>query len=292
MYASQRAHGWRVVGTWKHVGNDSLEEDADPIPGHAGVERLVAGTLEVELKAEAVNVISDRGPQVLHDEERTDRHEVFGRPFAGRVVRISHLGSVPHSLDAAEFCAGERQLVDVWKREPPPELVRELPVQRIQHEGQEIPVRGEDHLRTDVTLRNGSHDSEPPDLSSNVRLSSTRRVIRSTPGLPKQRLEFLRRHGRKLALSKVRHDLRTKTKATCQRLDRLNRPPGRTCIDRRNRPGGQSLRHYVGSFDAIARQWTTLVLTPFGMRVTKQVDRRFRLHRTSGCSGVLCRHSG
>jgi hypothetical protein len=52
-------------------------------------------------------------------------------------------------------------------------------------------VRGEDHLRTDVTLRNGSHDGEPPDLSSNVRLSSTRRVVRSTPGLPKQRLEFL-----------------------------------------------------------------------------------------------------
>jgi predicted RNase H-like HicB family nuclease len=36
----------------------------------------------------------------------------------------------------------------------------------------------------------------------------------------------------------------------------------------------------VGGFDAVARQWTIVVRTPLGMRVTKQVNRRFRLHRT------------
>jgi hypothetical protein len=105
-------------------------------------------------------------------------------------------------------------LVDVWKREPPPELVRELPVERIQHEGQQIPVCGDDYLRTNVTIRNGSHDGEPTDLSPNVRLSSTRRLVRRTPRLPNQRLEFLRRHGRKLPLSKVWHHLGTETKAS------------------------------------------------------------------------------
>src|SRR5712671_7381473 len=43
-----------VVWTWKHVGKDRLEHDADPIPAHAGVVRVIAWTLEVELKAEAL----------------------------------------------------------------------------------------------------------------------------------------------------------------------------------------------------------------------------------------------
>src|SRR6185295_10782644 len=65
-----------LVWLWKHVGQDRLEHDADAIPAHSGVVRVIARTLEVELKAEALDVIHDRGLQVFHDEERADRREI------------------------------------------------------------------------------------------------------------------------------------------------------------------------------------------------------------------------
>src|SRR5204863_6787100 len=67
----------RVVWTWKHVGKDSLEHDADPVPAHAAIVDIVGWTLEVQLEAESLDVVGDRGLQVFHDEERTDGSEVF-----------------------------------------------------------------------------------------------------------------------------------------------------------------------------------------------------------------------
>src|SRR5215471_12903685 len=66
-----------VVWTGRHVGRDGLEHDTDPIPAHTGPERAVLWTLEVELEAETLTVVGHRGLQVLHDEGRPDRHEVY-----------------------------------------------------------------------------------------------------------------------------------------------------------------------------------------------------------------------
>src|SRR5262245_4981836 len=68
-----------VVWTGQYVGRDGLEHDADPIPAHSGPERTAVWTLEVELKAEALAVVGDRGLQVLHDEGRPDRREISVR---------------------------------------------------------------------------------------------------------------------------------------------------------------------------------------------------------------------
>src|SRR6267142_4036684 len=76
-----------VVWTGQHVGRDGLEHDADPIPAHSGPKRAVVWTLEVELKAEALAVVGDRGLQVLHDEGRPDRSEISRRPLGVRAVR-------------------------------------------------------------------------------------------------------------------------------------------------------------------------------------------------------------
>src|SRR5215216_6389721 len=70
-----------VIGTWKHVGQNRLEHDADPIPAHSGVVRIAVRTLEVELEAEALAIVGDRRLQVLHDEERTDRNKISARPL-------------------------------------------------------------------------------------------------------------------------------------------------------------------------------------------------------------------
>src|SRR5262249_125273 len=72
----------RVVRTGKHVGRDGLEHDPDPVPAHSGVVLAVVRTLEVEVEAEALAVVGDRGLQVLYDEERTDRREISARLFA------------------------------------------------------------------------------------------------------------------------------------------------------------------------------------------------------------------
>jgi hypothetical protein len=59
-------------------------------------------------------------------------------------------------------------LIDVRKREPTPELVPERRGQRIQHEGEEIPVRRKDRLSPDVARHGGSQDGQSTDLSSHV----------------------------------------------------------------------------------------------------------------------------
>src|SRR5688500_6435113 len=98
-------------------------------------------------------------------------------------MRVAH----PEALDTTELRAAERHLVNVRKRESTPELVPKARVQRIQDEGQEIPVRRDHHLRASVTRHHGSHDSERSDLSLHVRLAPTRRLGRKTPRLPNQR---------------------------------------------------------------------------------------------------------
>jgi len=42
---------------------------------------VVGWTLEVQLEAEALDVVGDRSLQVLHDEERADRSEISFQPF-------------------------------------------------------------------------------------------------------------------------------------------------------------------------------------------------------------------
>jgi hypothetical protein len=75
-----------VIGTWKHVGTDFLEVDADRIPRDFGPERAVVRTLVVELEAEALALEGDRGLQVLHDEVWCNRNEIHARSFARRPV--------------------------------------------------------------------------------------------------------------------------------------------------------------------------------------------------------------
>ena len=75
-----------VVWTRKHVGKDGLEKDADPVAVHVAIVDVAVWTLEVELKAEALDVVRDRGLQVLHDEERTDRNEIPARLFGVRAL--------------------------------------------------------------------------------------------------------------------------------------------------------------------------------------------------------------
>src|SRR5215831_16834618 len=48
-----------VVWLWKHVGKDGLEHDADPVSAHLAVVRVVVRTLEVELEAEALDIVGD-----------------------------------------------------------------------------------------------------------------------------------------------------------------------------------------------------------------------------------------
>src|SRR5262249_13788988 len=72
-----------VIWTRKHVGNDGLEHDADPIATHLAVVHVVVWPLEVELEAHVVGVIGRRRLQVFHDEGRTDRNEISSRLFAG-----------------------------------------------------------------------------------------------------------------------------------------------------------------------------------------------------------------
>jgi hypothetical protein len=70
-----------AVWTWKHVGKDGLEHDADSVSAHSAVVRVLVWTLEVKLEAEALDVVGDRSLQILHDEERIDRNEISTRPF-------------------------------------------------------------------------------------------------------------------------------------------------------------------------------------------------------------------
>ena len=49
-----------VIRTWKYVGTDFLEVDADRISRDFGPERAVIRTLVVELEAEALAVEGDR----------------------------------------------------------------------------------------------------------------------------------------------------------------------------------------------------------------------------------------
>src|SRR5437870_4744753 len=95
-----------VVWLWKHVGQDRLEHDADPIPAHSGVVRAVVRTLEVELEAEALAVVGDRGLQVLHDEERADRREISLRLFVLRAVRSGVCGVRAHSGSHCSVASG------------------------------------------------------------------------------------------------------------------------------------------------------------------------------------------
>src|SRR5688572_21746655 len=78
-----------VVWLWKHVGQNRLEHDADAVPAYSGVVRVVVWTLEVELKAEALDVVRDRDLQVLHYEKRADRREISTRLVGLRAVRSS-----------------------------------------------------------------------------------------------------------------------------------------------------------------------------------------------------------
>src|SRR5256885_16881708 len=61
-----------VVWTGKHLGKDSLEHDADPVPAYVAIVHVFGWALEVQLETEALDVVGDRGLQVLHDEERTN----------------------------------------------------------------------------------------------------------------------------------------------------------------------------------------------------------------------------
>src|SRR5438105_14581674 len=65
---------------------DGLEHDADRVPAHVAIVHVAWWTLEIQLEAEALDVVGDRGLQVLHDEERTDGSEVHARG----VIRFSH----------------------------------------------------------------------------------------------------------------------------------------------------------------------------------------------------------
>src|SRR5258705_799083 len=78
-----------VVWPWKHVGQDHLEHDADAVAAHSGVVRVVGWTLEVELKAKALDVVGDRDLQGFHDEKRPDRREISTRLVVLRAVRSS-----------------------------------------------------------------------------------------------------------------------------------------------------------------------------------------------------------
>ena len=85
-----------VVWLWENVGKDGLEHDADPVSAHMAVVRVSFRTLEVKLEAEALDVVGDRGLEILHDEEWTDRREISTRPFGVWALR-SGLGRV-HAL--------------------------------------------------------------------------------------------------------------------------------------------------------------------------------------------------
>src|SRR6266700_3534709 len=65
-----------VVWLWENVRKDGLEHDADPVSAHMAVVRVSVRTLEVKLEAEALDVVGDRGLEILHDEARIDRSEI------------------------------------------------------------------------------------------------------------------------------------------------------------------------------------------------------------------------
>ena len=75
-----------VVWLREHVWKDGLEHDADSISAYMSVVRVSFRTLEVKLEAESLNIVGDRGLEVLHDEERTDRSEISTRPVAVRAL--------------------------------------------------------------------------------------------------------------------------------------------------------------------------------------------------------------
>jgi hypothetical protein len=81
-----------AVGSLGH-GSTPGGNEAHPISADASVVHVAFRPLEVELKAEALAVVGDRGLQVLHDEERTDRDEISTRcfgvgPFVAVVVEL------------------------------------------------------------------------------------------------------------------------------------------------------------------------------------------------------------
>jgi hypothetical protein len=75
-----------VVWTRKHFAKDGLEKDANPVSAHLAIVHVSVWTLEVKLKAEALDVVGDRGLEVLHDKERTDRNEIPTRLFGVRAL--------------------------------------------------------------------------------------------------------------------------------------------------------------------------------------------------------------
>ena len=89
-----------VIGYGHHLRRDGFEHDPHPIAAHAGPEWTVAWTLEVELEAEAVTVIIDRGLQVSDDEGRSDRREIATRlvgcrRLVGKIGRVCAHACVP-----------------------------------------------------------------------------------------------------------------------------------------------------------------------------------------------------
>src|SRR5262249_46555943 len=75
------------VWLWQYVRKNGLEHDADSVSAHLAVVHVSLRTLEVELKAEALDVVGNRGLEVPHDEERTDGDEIPVFPFGVWVLR-------------------------------------------------------------------------------------------------------------------------------------------------------------------------------------------------------------
>src|SRR5512143_3253944 len=107
-----------VVGTGMHVGPDRLEHDADPVPTHVTVVDVVGRPLEIQREAEALDVVRDRGLQILHDEERADRSEIsfycrgarVHLPIPGRRRMGALHWKVPHSITSRP--AGSMRMVN------------------------------------------------------------------------------------------------------------------------------------------------------------------------------------
>jgi hypothetical protein len=79
--------------------------------------RAIVWTLEVELEAEALAVVGDRGLQILHDEGRPDRREISIRLFAlpavrSGVGRVRAHGGIHHSVaSSANDCFDN---LEIW----------------------------------------------------------------------------------------------------------------------------------------------------------------------------------
>jgi hypothetical protein len=72
---------------WENFGKDGLEHDADPVSAYMAVEWVSVRTLKVELEAEALDVVGDRGLEIPHDEARIDRSEISTLRFGVRALR-------------------------------------------------------------------------------------------------------------------------------------------------------------------------------------------------------------